>query len=82
MDIVLIDSVDKCDSTHKQDFTDKCDSKDKCDLEVIDMKKAILIVLDSMGIGELPDAAKFGDTGAHTFNHAAAGTPGFFCSKP
>ena len=75
---MLIDSVDKCDSTHKQDFTDKCDSKDKCDLEVIDMKKAILIVLDSMGIGELPDAAKFGDTGAHTFNHAAAGTPGFF----
>ena len=72
MDIVLIDSADKCDSTHKQDFTDKCD------LEVIDMKKAILIVLDGMGIGELPDAAKFGDTGAHTFNHAAAGTPGFF----
>ena len=44
MDIVLIDSVDKCDSTHKQNFTDKCDSKDKCDLEVINMKKAILSV--------------------------------------
>ena len=44
------------------------DSTDKCDSEVIDMKKAILIVLDSMGVGELPDAAKFGDTGAHTFN--------------
>ncbi len=42
------------------------------------MKKAILIVLDSMGVGELPDAEKFGDKGAHTFNHAAAATPGFF----
>ena len=29
-------------------------------------KRAILIVLDSAGIGELPDAADFGDTGANT----------------
>ena len=42
------------------------------------MKKAILIVLDSMVVGELPDAEKFGDKGAHTFNHAAAATPDFF----
>lgn len=42
------------------------------------MKKAILIVLDSMGVGELPDADKFGDKGAHTFNHVAEKTPGFF----
>lgn len=41
------------------------------------MKKAILIVLDSMGVGSLPDAAKFGDEGAHTFNHAAEATPDF-----
>ncbi len=33
----------------------------------IDMKKrAILIVLDSAGIGALPDAADFGDVGANT----------------
>lgn len=41
------------------------------------MKRVILIVMDSMGIGALPDAADYGDKGAHTFNHAAEGTPGF-----
>ena len=30
------------------------------------MKRVFLIVLDSVGAGELPDADKFGDTGAHT----------------
>ena len=29
-------------------------------------KRAIVIVLDSAGIGALPDAAEFGDAGAHT----------------
>jgi len=29
----------------------------------------ILIVLDSVGIGALPDAAEFGDAGAHTLKH-------------
>lgn len=29
-------------------------------------KRAFLIVLDSVGIGELPDAADFGDAGSHT----------------
>ena len=30
------------------------------------MKRVFLIVLDSLGIGELPDAAAFGDEGSHT----------------
>lgn len=34
-------------------------------------KRICLIVLDSVGIGELPDAAKFGDEGAHTLGHIA-----------
>lgn len=33
--------------------------------------RIIVIVLDSVGIGELPDAAKFGDQGAHTLGHIA-----------
>lgn len=33
------------------------------------MRRAILIVLDSAGVGYLPDAASFGDTGADTFGH-------------
>lgn len=33
------------------------------------MSKVILIVTDSMGVGELPDAAKYGDAGADTFGH-------------
>ena len=34
-------------------------------------KRATLIVLDSMGIGELPDAGSYGDAGADTFGHIA-----------
>ena len=33
------------------------------------MKKVILIVTDSMGIGALPDAQKYGDLGSNTFGH-------------
>ena len=32
-------------------------------------KRAIIIVLDSVGIGYLPDAKEFGDEGAHTLGH-------------
>ena len=32
-------------------------------------KRAIIIVLDSAGIGELPDAADFGDAGCNTIGH-------------
>ena len=32
-------------------------------------KRAIIIVLDSVGIGYLPDADEFGDKGAHTLGH-------------
>lgn len=34
-----------------------------------------IIVLDSVGVGELPDAASFGDVGAHTLNHTLAAAP-------
>lgn len=33
------------------------------------MKKAILIVLDSLGVGELPDAHLYGDTGSNTLKN-------------
>jgi phosphopentomutase len=36
-----------------------------------------LIVLDSVGIGELPDAEKFGDKGAHTLGHIGERVEGF-----
>ncbi len=32
-------------------------------------KRATIIVLDSAGIGHLPDAIEFGDIGAHTIGH-------------
>lgn len=35
------------------------------------MKKAILIVLDSVGIGEMPDAAQYGDAGSNTLGNIA-----------
>ena len=37
--------------------------------------RAIVIVLDSVGIGELPDAALYGDEGSHTLGNIAAGRP-------
>lgn len=33
------------------------------------MKRVTLIVMDSLGIGQLPDAEKYGDAGADTFGH-------------
>ncbi|MBP1155173.1 MULTISPECIES: phosphopentomutase [unclassified Paenibacillus] len=38
-------------------------------------KRIAVIVLDSVGIGELPDAARFGDTGSHTLGHIAERVP-------
>lgn len=35
------------------------------------MPRAVLLILDSLGVGALPDAAAFGDTGADTLGHIA-----------
>lgn len=35
------------------------------------MKRAIILLLDSFGVGELPDAHQFGDKGSNTFLHIA-----------
>lgn len=37
------------------------------------MPRAFLLVLDGLGVGGAPDAARFGDVGADTFGHIAAG---------
>ncbi|MWC28397.1 phosphopentomutase [Paenibacillus sp. MMS18-CY102] len=39
-------------------------------------QRIALIVLDSVGIGEMPDAASFGDVGSHTLGHIIRETPG------
>ena len=39
------------------------------------MKRAIIIVLDSLGIGALPDAGDYGDLGADTFGHILESRP-------
>jgi len=41
------------------------------------MKRATIIVMDSLGVGELPDAEKYGDRGADTLGHIAEHMPGF-----
>lgn len=41
------------------------------------MKRAVIIVMDSAGIGELPDAAKYGDVGSNTIGNIAAQMEGF-----
>lgn len=39
------------------------------------MKRAIVIILDSVGIGALPDAADYGDTGTNTLIHIKQKVP-------
>ena len=39
-------------------------------------EKTLVIVLDSVGAGQAPDAADFGDTGANTLAHTAAAVGG------
>ena len=41
------------------------------------MKRATIIVLDSVGIGELPDAAKYGDQGSNTLVNIKKNYPVF-----
>lgn len=40
-------------------------------------KRVVLLVLDSVGVGALPDAADYGDVGSHTLGHIAEVVPGF-----
>jgi len=40
-------------------------------LDSVNKKRAIIIVLDSLGMGENPDASLFGDVGANTLGHIA-----------
>lgn len=39
-------------------------------------RRIAVIVLDSVGIGELPDADRYGDKGAHTLGHILESQPG------
>jgi phosphopentomutase len=41
-------------------------------LEMNSFNRVVLIVLDSVGIGEMPDAADYGDAGADTLGHTLA----------
>jgi phosphopentomutase len=40
------------------------------------VERVFVIVLDSLGVGALPDAARFGDAGAHTLDHLVAAAGG------
>lgn len=40
------------------------------------MKRVIIIVFDSLGIGALPDAADYGDVGSHTLDHISRAVDG------
>lgn len=43
---------------------------------MIQPKRAIIIILDGVGIGELPDAGRFGDEGSHTLGNLARAVDG------
>ncbi len=44
-------------------------------MPVTPFRRAIVIVLDSLGVGELPDAAEYGDQGSNTLGNLAAQVP-------
>lgn len=44
-------------------------------------KRVHVVVMDSVGIGEAPDAAKFGDFDVDTFGHIAKHVGGLKCLK-
>ncbi len=39
------------------------------------IKRAIIIVLDGLGVGELPDASQYGDRGSNTLGHVLEAVP-------
>lgn len=41
------------------------------------ISRVILIVLDSVGVGQMPDSLKYGDDGVNTFNNIAKNTKNF-----
>ena len=41
------------------------------------MKRVILVVMDSVGTGELPDAKDFGDVGTNTLLHVSKAKENF-----
>jgi len=45
------------------------------------MKRVILVVLDSLGVGELPDAKEYGDAGSHTLDHISEACGGLKIDK-
>jgi len=45
---------------------------------MLKINRAIVIVLDSVGVGALPDAANFGDKGANTLGHVAEHMGGLY----
>ncbi len=54
-----------------------CRDQEACCNEVDGMKRVIIVVLDSAGIGEMPDAAEYGDEGSNTLGNIAAAVSGF-----
>jgi len=40
------------------------------------MRRVFLLILDSLGVGAMPDAAAFGDEGAHTLDHLVGAAGG------
>jgi phosphopentomutase len=42
----------------------------------VEITRAIIVVLDSVGVGALPDAASYGDEGANTLSHTATAVGG------
>jgi len=46
---------------------------------MVEIKRIFFLVLDACGVGELPDAAEYGDAGSNTIANTARAVGGLFC---
>ena len=45
------------------------------------MRRAAVVVMDACGVGELPDAAEYGDAGSNTLGHLAEAVGAWSCRR-
>jgi phosphopentomutase len=45
----------------------------------MEIRRAVIIVMDSCGVGEAPDAADYGDVGSDTIGHVSEAVRGVGC---
>jgi len=62
-------------------FIKKCPKKDRKENRMKRYKRVFVVVLDSLGVGAMPDSLQYGDVDVDTFGHIAETVRGFAISN-